>query len=337
MPMDLSTTYMGLKLDSPLVPSSSPLTGDVEQVRRLADGGAGAIVLPSLFEEQVRHDADELDHYLQYGAERFPESLSYFPDLGDYKFGPEQYLDHVRAVKDAVDVPVIASLNGVSAKGWTEYAAKMADAGADAVELNVYYIPTDPDLTGAQVEDVYVNILRAVKSGLTVPVAMKLSPYFSSTANVLSRLDQAGADGLVLFNRFYQPDIDLDDLSVSPNLVLSSPVETRLPMRWIAIMRGRLDASLAATSGVHSGRDAAKMLLVGADAVMVCSALLENGVDHLAAMRDELAEVMEAREYAAVSDMKGVLSQENCPEPAAFERANYMKTLNSYGRTMTME
>jgi len=335
--MDLTTDYLGLKLRNPLIASPSPLSARIDAIRQMEDAGAGAVVLNSLFEEQIEHDADELEHYLQYGADRFAESLSYYPDVGELRLGPEEYLDHVRLAKDAVDIPVIGSLNGVSSRGWVTYAAKMQQAGADAVELNVYYLPTDPSLPGAKVEDLYVSILRGVKEQVSVGVAMKLSPYLSAAANMLTRLDEAGADGLVLFNRFYQPDVDLDALAIAPSLVLSQPFESRLAMRWIAIMYGKLRASLAATGGIHSGRDAAKMILVGADATMMTSAVLKNGPGHFRTVLAELADVMEQKGYDSVAQMRGILSQGKCAEPAAFERANYMKTLDSYGKTATLE
>ena len=335
--MDLNTTYMGIELACPLVPSASPLSKDLDNVRKMEDAGAGAVVLWSLFEEQIQHEAAELEHYLHYGTERFAESLTYFPQVGEFRLGPEEYLEHVARAKQAVDIPVIASLNGISPRGWTSYAQKIQQAGADGLELNVYFIPTNPDVDGRQVEDLCVSVLQAVKSSVSIPVAIKLSPYFSSMSSMARTLDDAGADALVLFNRFYQPDIDIDELEVSPSLELSTQFEQRLPLRWIAILHGRIRASLAATTGIHSGRDAAKMILAGADAVMMCSALLQNGIEHLAAVREELVRYMEGKGYDSVSQMKGVMSQRKCAEPAAFERANYIKTLNSYGPTATRE
>lgn len=335
--MELEARYMGLALKSPLVVSASPLSKGIAAIRKMADAGAGAVVLWSLFEEQIRHDADELDFFLQYGTDRFAESLTYYPAEPEYILGPEKYLDHIKAAKDAVDIPIIASLNGVSAGGWTDYAARMAQAGADAIELNVYYIPTDPQQDAAQVEQVYFNALAAVKSGVNIPVAMKLSPFFSATANMAARLDQAGADALVLFNRFYQPDLDLEELEIVPRLALSTSFEMRLPLRWVAILFDKVKASLAAGSGVQTGQDVAKLIMAGADVVMTCSALLRNGIDYLSQMRDDLVRVMEHAGYDSVDQMRGVLSQARCPEPAAFERANYMKTLSSYGRTATFE
>ncbi len=335
--MNLTTTYMGLELPSPIIPSASPLSQDIDKIKAMADAGAGAVVLWSIFEEQVEHEARELDYYLQHGAERFAESLTYFPPMQDYRLGIDDYVDHITKAKDAVDIPIIGSLNGISAGGWTKYAKRMEDAGADALELNVYYIPTDPKLAAVDVENVYWAVLDAVKSTVDIPVAMKLSPYFSSTANMLTRLDKAGADALVLFNRFYQPDIDVDALEAKPGLKLSRSYDNRLPMRWIAIMFGKLQTSLAATSGIHTAEDVAKMLLAGADVTMMCSALLRNGPDHIATVLDGLKTIMKAKGYDSVDDMRGKLSQQNCAEPAAFERANYMKALTSFTTTGTQD
>jgi len=337
--MDLSTAYMGLSLRSPLVPSASPLTKDLDVIHRLAEAGAGAIVLGSLFEEQIEHEAGELDHYLHYGADRFAESLSYFPEMGEFRLGAEDYLDLVAAARAVVDVPIIASLNGISTKGWVSYARKIADAGAHGLELNVYYLPTNPDLSAEEVEAVYTDILAAVKKAVDgrIPVAMKLSPYFTNLTAVAGRFVEAGAEALVLFNRFYQPDIDPHKLEVVARASLSRPEDNLLPLRWIAILHGRVEASLAATSGIHSGADAAKMILAGADVTMLCSALLAKGPAHLATVRDELVAIMEARGYESVEEMKGVMSQRSCPEPAAYERGHYVQALTRYGMTSTYE
>jgi len=328
--MDLSTTYMGLRLRNPLVPSAGPLTSDVDAIRRMEDAGAAAVVLHSLFEEQIEHEAGELDHHLTHGAESYAEATSYFPQVDEYRLGPHEYLEHIEKTKQAVGIPVIASLNGVSAGGWTDYARQMEQAGADALELNVYYIASDPGLTAEDVENRYVEVLKSVKSHVHVPVAIKLSPFFSATLATARRLVEAGADGLVLFNRFYQPDIDLDELEVVPNLVLSSPHEMRLPLRWVAILHGRVEASLAATTGISTGRDMLKLLMAGADVTQVCSALLRNGVGHIKVMLDEMTAWMTEREYESVQQLKGSMSQKSVADPAAFERANYMKALNSY-------
>jgi len=328
--MDLSTTYMGLKLKNPLVPSASPLTAEVDSIARLAEHGAAAVVLHSLFEEQIRHEAAELEHLTTQGTESFAESLTYFPRMEEYRHGPEEYLELIEKAKRAVDIPVIASLNGVTVGGWIEYAKKIEQAGADGIELNVYYVATDPQQTGVQVETLYVNILKAVKAAVRIPVAIKLSPYFSSMAAMARRLDEAGADALVLFNRFYQPDINLERLEVVPDLVLSTPFELRLPLRWIAILHGHVRASLAATTGVSSARDVVKLLMVGADITQMCSVLLRKGARELATIRHDLEAWLEENEYSSIEQLKGSLSQRSCPDPAAFERANYMKTLNSY-------
>ena len=328
--MDLTTNYLGLKLRSPLVVSASPLSEDVDNIKRMADAGASAVVLYSLFEEQLRHDRLELQQRLESGTESFAEALTYFPEPEEFRLGPEEYLDHIAAAKKATHIPIIASLNGSSVGGWTEYARQIQEAGADALELNIYYIPTDMDLPGETVEDTYVNILRAVKSDVTIPVAVKLSPFFSNFSNMARRLDQAGADGLVLFNRFYQPDIELESLEIKPNILLSTPMAMRLPLRWIAILYGKLNASLAATSGIHRAADALKMLMVGADVTMLCSTVIRHGFPQIALIESGLVEWLEEHEYESVSQLKGSLSQKNCAEPAAFERAQYMKAMCSH-------
>lgn len=328
--MDLSTHYLGLKLKNPLVPSASPLSHSVDSMKRLEEAGAAAIVMYSLFEEQIAHEAAELNHYLSYGTESFAEALTYFPESQEYNIGPEEYVELVRKAKESLSIPVIGSLNGISSGGWISYAKKIEEAGADALELNVYYIPTDPKLTSQDVEDRYLEVLYAVKRTVKIPVAMKLSPFFSSLANMAHRLDTAGVDGLVLFNRFYQPDIDLETLEVRPNVILSSPQSLRLPLRWIAILHGRIKASLAATSGIHNVQDVIKMLMAGADVTMMCSALLKNGPQHLGHVLADLNQWMLEHEYVSVSQMKGSMSQKSVADPAAFERANYMKALNTY-------
>ena len=328
--MDLSTTYMGLKLRTPLVPSASPLSQEIDNIKRLEDAGASAIVLYSLFEEQLRLETLELDMALTAGTESFAESLSYFPQPAEYHLGPEGYLEHIRRAKQAVRIPVIASLNGASVGGWTEYARQMQQAGADAIECNIYYIPTDLEQTAAEVEETYVEILQAVKSAVTIPVAMKLSPFFSNMANMARRLDDAGVNALVLFNRFYQPDIDLEDLSVRPNVLLSTPQAMRIPMRWIAILYGRIKASLAATSGIHGPQDVIKMLMVGTDITMLCSVLLRNGIGHLRVIEQGVKEWLEEHEYDSVRQAQGSMSQVKVPDPSAFERAQYMRAIRTY-------
>jgi dihydroorotate dehydrogenase (fumarate) len=328
--MDLSTTYMGLKLKNPLVPSASPLTANVESITKLAEHGAAAVVLHSLFEEQIRHEQEELVYYTTQGTEAYAEMLSFFPEPEDYRRGPDEYLELISKAKKAVDIPIIASLNGTTVGGWTEYAHKMQQAGADALELNVYYVASDVKQTGETVEQLYVDILKAVKKSVKIPVALKLGPYFSSAANLATKLDKAGANGLVLFNRFYQPDINLESLEVVPDLVLSTPFELRLPLRWIAVLHGRIGASLAATSGVATGRDVIKCMMAGADIAQMCSVLLRKGAGEIGTVLRDMEAWMEQNEYESVKQMKGSLSQKSCPDPAAFERANYMKTLNSY-------
>ncbi|MBI4535626.1 MAG: dihydroorotate dehydrogenase-like protein [Ignavibacteriae bacterium] len=328
--MDLSTTYLGLKLKNPIVPSASPLSRTVDSMKRLEDAGAAAVVMYSLFEEQVAHEATELSHYLSYGTESYAEAVTYFPESEVYNLGPEEYVELIHSAKQSLGIPVIGSLNGISPGGWINYAKRIEDAGADALELNVYYIPTDPKLSGHDVEDRYLEVLHAVKRTLTIPVAMKLSPFFSSFANMAHRLDSAGADGLVMFNRFYQPDFDLDDLEVIPNVILSTPHAMRLPLRWIAILYGKVKASLAATSGIHTAEDVIKMLMAGADVTMMCSALLKHGPRYITTVLTEIRQWMLEHEYLSVKQMKGSMSQRAVADPAAFERANYMKALNQY-------
>jgi dihydroorotate dehydrogenase (fumarate) len=328
--IDLSTTYLGLRLKNPLVPSASPLSRDLCTLRKLEEHGASAVVMFSLFEEEIEHQAAELNHYLSQGTESYSEALSYLPEDAAFTLGPEEYLKHLQKAKEAVRIPVIASLNGVTPGGWTRYAKRIEEAGADALELNVYYIPTDPAMDGRAVEDRYVEVLQAVKSEVKIPVAMKLSPYFSSVAAMARRLEGAGADGLVLFNRFYQPDLDLENREVFPNLKLSSSVEIRLPLRWIAILYDRVGLSLAATSGVEAPADVIKLLMVGADVTMVCSTLLRNGPGRIRELLEGVEEWMEEHEYQSVEELKGCMSHRFTGDPSAFERANYMRALNTY-------
>jgi dihydroorotate dehydrogenase (fumarate) len=328
--MDLSTTYLGLHLKNPLVPSASPLSRTLDSMKRLEDAGAAAIVMYSLFEEQIQHEAAELNHYMSYGTESFAEALSYFPEAQEYNLGPDEYVEHLYKAKKALGIPVIGSLNGVSTGGWMKYAKKIEEAGADALELNVYYIPTDPRLSGQAVEELYLDALKAVKQTVRIPVAMKLSPFFSSMANMASRLDAAGADGLVLFNRFYQPDFDIEALDVVPNVSLSSSRSIRLPLRWIAILFGRVKANLAATSGVHTAEDVLKLLMAGADITMLCSTLLQHGPGAIAEILKNLDRWMLEHEYVSVQQMRGSMSQKSAADPSAFERANYMKALTQY-------
>jgi dihydroorotate dehydrogenase (fumarate) len=328
--IDLSTRYLGLRLANPLVASPSPLCERLDNLRRMEDAGAAAVVLHSLFEEQIDVESQHLDRYLSYGSESYAESISYFPDLHDYNLGPDGYLEHVRRAKAAVDIPVIGSLNGVSTGGWINFARKIQQAGADALELNIFYVPTDPALTGREVEQMYVDLVRDVRRSLSIPVAVKLGHSFSATANVARRLDEAGADALVLFNRFYLPDFDLDRLDVVPTLTLSNPSELLVRLHWTAILYGHVDADIAVTGGVHGPEDVLKAMMAGARVAMMTSALLTRGIDHLSRVRAGLLDWMEAREYASIAQMQGSMSYRSVGEPAAFERANYMKVLSSY-------
>jgi dihydroorotate dehydrogenase (fumarate) len=328
--MDLRTTYMGLELKHPIVASASPLSEHVDNIRQMEDAGASAVVMFSLFEEQLRHENEAFEHLISYGAENYAESLGYFPAVQEYHIGPERYLNVLRRAAEAVDIPIIASLNGVTSAGWVDYAAQMQQAGAKGLELNIYYIPADLAVAGREVEQRYVEVLRAVKAAVSIPVALKLSPFFSAFGHMAKQLDDAGADALVLFNRFYQPDFDLEQLEVLTNLKLSTPDEIRLPLLWIAILYGRLKASLAATTGVHSAKEVIKYVMAGADVTMTTSALLKNGIGHLATLLNGLTTWMEQKEYASVGQMKGSMSQQRVADPSAFERANYIKILENY-------
>lgn len=328
--MDLTTTYLGLDLKNPLVPSASPLSEEIGTIRRLEDAGAAAIVMHSLFEEQLTRESHRLDHYLDYGSESFAEALSYFPDPGNYRVGPEEYLDKIRRAKAAVDIPIIGSLNGISPGGWTQYARYIEEAGADALELNIYYIPTDPDLTGAEVEQRYLSVVRMVRESITIPLTVKLGPYFTAMANMARRLADDGADGLVLFNRFYQPDFDLEALEVVPHLIFSHSYEMRLPLRWVAMLHGRIDVDFAITSGVHTHREVLKGLMAGASVTMMASELLSNGINRITDILQMMEMWMEAHGYESVRQMQGSMSQQHVAEPTAFERANYMKELHSW-------
>ncbi len=328
--MDLATTYLGLDLKHPIVASASPLSRSLDGIKRMEDAGASAIVMFSLFEEQIRNENESFDYLMEAGTDQFAESLTYFPAVEDYRVGPDSYLELIRKATEATDVPIIASLNGITKSGWTEYARDMADAGAKAIELNVYYIPASIDVSGAEVEQRYLDVVGAVKGAVSIPVSVKLSPFFSSTGDMARRLVEAGADGLVLFNRFYQPDFDLDELEVVPDLELSSASEIRLPLLWIAVLHGRLKCSLAATRGVQSGIEVIKYVMAGADAVCTTSSLLRNGVGHMKTLLDGVTGWMERRGYESIGQMKGSMSQQKVGDPSAFERANYIKVLQSY-------
>lgn len=325
--IDLGTTYLGLKLRSPLVVSASPLSRDLDGICRLEEAGASAIVLYSLFEEQLRQEEVDLEYHLNAGTESFAESLTYFPQAGEFQTGPEGYLNHIRKAKAAASVPIIASLNGSTLGGWTKFAAEIQRAGADAIECNIYNIPTDPLRSSDEVERNYFDILAAVKSAASIPVAVKVSPFFSNMSNMAHRLDAAGADALVLFNRFYQPDIDLEELEIRPNVLLSTPQALRLPLTWIGILFGRIKAGLAATGGVHGAEDVIKLLMVGANVTMMCSALMRHGINHLRHVEREVREWMEEHEYESVRQMQGSISQIRCSDPGAFERAQYMRAV----------
>lgn len=332
--MDLRTTYLGLQLKNPIVPSSSPLTRELANLRRMEDAGAAAIVLYSLFEEEINMESHALDRYLTEGTESYAEALSYFPEAPAYRaIGPDAYLEHIFRAKQALGIPIIGSLNGVSTGGWIRYAKEIEGAGADALELNIYYMPTSIDLSGVEVEQIYIDLVRDVRASVSIPVAVKLSPYFSATANMMHRLSQAGADGLVLFNRFYQPDLDLENLEVVPNLVLSRSDEMRLPLRWIAILYGHVKADLALTTGVHSATDALKAVAAGANVAMMTSELLRNGIGRVQEILAEMRHWLEEHEYESIRDLHGSLSQINVAAPAAFERANYIQIVRSYTPT----
>jgi dihydroorotate dehydrogenase (fumarate) len=328
--MDLRTTYMGLPLKHPIVASASPLSEKLDNIKRMEDAGAAAVVMFSLFEEQIKRENAAIEHLITAGTNSFAESLSYFPDYEDYETGPEEYLKLLRQATEAVDIPIIGSLNGITNEGWVDTARMMQEAGASGIELNIYYIPANLYMTGREVEQRYLDVLKAVKGSVSIPVALKLSPFFSAMGNMARQFDEAGADALVLFNRFYQPDFDLDKLDVKVNLELSTASEIRLPLLWIAVLYGRINASLAATRGVHSHIEAIKYLMAGADAVMTTSALLRHGIGFLTTLVDGLRTWLEDREYESVRQMKGSMSQINCLDPGAFERANYIKIIESY-------
>jgi dihydroorotate dehydrogenase (fumarate) len=330
--VDLSTRYLGFHLRNPLIASSSPLTEDLETLRRLEEAGIAAVVLPSLFEEQIIEESERLDYGLSYGEESFAEALRYFPDLHRYNMGPEGYLEHIRRAKAALSIPVIASLNGVTTGGWIRYARLMEEAGADALELNIYYLPTSPDESSQAVEENYVRLVRDVVASVRIPVAVKLSPYFSSLPYMARRFEEAGAAALVLFNRFYQPDIDLEALEVVPNLVLSTSYELRERLRWVAILYPQVRLDLAITGGVHTAEDVLKAMMVGAKAVTMASALLRHGPDHVRQLLEDIRRWMEEHEYVSIKQMQGSMCRQRAANPAAYERANYMRVLSSFPR-----
>lgn len=331
MTVDLSTRYLGLELAHPVMPSASPLTGDIDHIHALVGAGAPALVLPSLFEEQIEHDAMAVHYSLEMGADGFGEApAGFFPELDSYNTGPEDYIELIRRAKQEVDVPVIASLNGVSTGGWTMYSEILADQGIDALELNVYRLPADIRETATDVERAYVSLVEKVKHSVDLPLAVKIGPYFSSIPDMARRLVDAGADALVMFNRFYQPDIDLETLGVIPNLVLSDPVELRLVLRWMAILHGKVDCDMAATSGVHTGEDAIKALLAGATVTMMASALLRHGAARLTEVKEGVETWLGDHGYDSVRQARGSLGYASVPDPEVFERTGYMETLRSY-------
>jgi len=327
---DLSTTYLGLNLKNPLVASASPLSKRIDRARKLEEAGMSAVVMYSLFEEQIVRESLELDHYLSRGTDSYAEALTYLPDGGMYGISPEKYLNQLAALKKALTIPVIGSLNGVSKGGWVSYARKIQDAGADALELNMYYIATDASTTSNDIEDMQVELVAEVKSAISIPLAVKISPFVTSIPNFTKRLVEAGADGLVLFNRFYQPDFDLEELEIIHSLDLSTSADMRLPLRWISILYGKVNADFALTSGVHSSRDVLKAMMAGAKVAMMASNLLHNGEQVIPSILSELQEWMKEREYGSIQQMQGSMSQKFVKEPAVFERANYMKVLGSF-------
>lgn len=329
--MDLTTTYLGLNLRSPLVVgAATPLSEELDTLKRLEAAGAAAIVLHSVFEEQIHQDSLELHHYLEQGTHSFAESLTYFPEPQVPDDEAHHYLELIRQAKESLTIPIIASLNGFSLGGWVDYAQSIAEAGAAALELNMYFMPTDLDCPGTVVEARYLEILRWVKAHVQLPIAVKLSPFFSSPAHMAKQLVDAGADALVLFNRFYQPDIDIETLDVRPNLLLSSPHELRLPLHWIALLQGRLPVDFAASSGIHKAQDVVRLLMAGANVTLLVSVLLRHGISHLSRIEQDLIDWLQDHEYASVSQLRGTMNQLNCPDPSAFERVQYMKTLQTY-------
>ena len=328
--MNITTKYLGLDLKSPIVPSAGPLSYEISNIKQMEDAGAGAVVLYSLFEEQLEHEELELNYHTTTPAESYAEATSYFPEPFEYKLGPEEYLEHIKKAKDAVDIPVIASLNGKSLGGWIDYAKQIEQAGADALELNIYLLATDIARKSEEVDMNYIHIVRRVKSAVKIPIAVKMHPFFSSTAWVADQLNKAGADGLVLFNRFYQPDINLETLEVEPSVILSTSMAMRLPLRWIAILYGRTNADLAATSGIYTEEDVIKMVMAGAKVTQMLSSLLKYGIEHITDVTKKLKAWMEEKEYESLDQMRGSMSYKNAPDPSRFERANYMKILNSY-------
>ncbi|OGU60121.1 MAG: dihydroorotate dehydrogenase [Ignavibacteria bacterium GWF2_33_9] len=328
--MNLQSKYLGMTLNSPFVLSASPIGENVENLKRLEDYGVGAVVLHSLFEEQLADEQLELEYHLTHGTESFAEATSFFPNYDEFRLGPDQYLEQIHKAKNTLKVPVIASLNGTSKGGWTKYAKNLQDAGADALELNIYNVPTDINLDSAQIENAYVDIVKQVKSNVNIPVAVKLSPYFTNMANMLHRMDTAGADAFVLFNRFYQPDINLHNYQVDNKVSFSTSENNRIAMRWIAIMKNKINAEFAATGGIITAQDAAKLILAGANVTQIFATIARNGMEYVKVLVQELIEFMEEKGYSSIEEMIGVVSQKNIPNPGSYERAQYMKTLSNY-------
>lgn len=327
---NLTTTYLELELRNPIVVSSNPLCQEIDKIRRMEDCGASAVVLHSLFEEQLDAESHHLDRYLTHGTESFAESVDYFPELEDYKLGPDEYLDHIEKAKRAVDIPIIASINGVTSGGWIDYAKWIESAGADALELNIYFVAADIELSSAAVDAMYYELVQDIRGEVSIPLAVKLSPFFSSPGYVAKKLVEAGANGLVLFNRFYQPDFDLERLAVVPHLNLSHPYELLLRLHWTALLHGRIDADIAITGGVHHGTDVIKSMMAGAKVAMIASSMLRHGIEHIETLLNETTAWMRHNEYESIQQMQGSMSEANVAEPAAFERANYIKVLSNY-------
>ncbi len=334
MKIDLSSNYMGLPLKNPLIASSCPMTGDIQMLRSLEAAGASCVVLPSIFEEQIGQEEQEIDQLFEFGSECFYEALDYFPDLDEYNTGVDSYLKLIRQAKKELSIPVIASLNGSSLGGWLRFAQAIEEAGSDALELNIHFVASDPQTTASDVEERYLELVRTLRKEISIPIAVKVGPYFSAFANMAGQLVKAGADGIVLFNRFPQPDIDLSSLQVNPQLQLSTSSENRLPLRWIALLDGKIKASIAATTGIHTWQDLTKMLLAGADAAMIASAFISRGPEVFTTLLTQLHKWLEENGYRSVEQMKGSMSQRNCPDPAKFERANYMKAITHYSPRM---
>lgn len=328
--MNLTTNYLGLELKNPIVPSAGPLSQEISAIKAMEDAGASAVVLFSLFEEEIEHESLELYHHTTSTKESYAEALDYFPEPYDYKIGPDKYLEHIRKAKEAVEIPIIASLNGKSVGGWIDYAKKIEQAGADALELNIYFLASNSKIAGSEIEREYLNIVKGIKMNVNIPIAVKMHPFFSSVSWMAEQLSNVGADGLVLFNRFYQPDINLETLEVEPNVLLSTPAEMRIPLRWIAMLYGKINADLAATSGIYSEADVIKMIMAGAKVTQMLASLLKFGIGHIKDVLDKMVYWMEVNEYESVEQMRGSMSYKNVANPSQFERANYMKVLHSY-------